>query len=87
MPGLLNTGADRTVLPFDYAEPLGYGVDDLELQRAQQVQGLAEMYVPRESCRARLPGADWYVFSVSPVFIGGALNALWCVHDFFKSSW
>ena len=35
------------------------------------------MYEVTRPCLARLPGAEWHVFEFSPLFIAGALNALW----------
>ena len=43
--GLVDTGADRTVLPIDFAEELGYTVDDLEPRDVLQVEGSASAWV------------------------------------------
>jgi hypothetical protein len=39
--GLVDTGADRSVLPIDYAQTLGYKIDDLAPAEIGQVEGSA----------------------------------------------
>ncbi len=74
--GLVDTGADRSVLPIDYAEALGYTVDDLEPREVSQVEGLATAWVAKKPCQAFVDGIPHVKFEIEPLFVGG-LNALW----------
>ena len=74
--GLVDTGADRSVLPIDYAEALGYTVEDLEPREVGQVDGLASAWVAKKPCQAFVDGLPDIKFEVEPLFVGG-LNALW----------
>lgn len=74
--GLVDTGADRTVLPIDFAEELGYTVDDLEPRDVIQVEGSASAWVAKKPCQAFVDGLPDTRFEIEPVFVAG-LNALW----------
>lgn len=74
--GLVDTGADRSVLPIDYAEELGYTVDDLEPREVSQVEGSASAWVAKRPCQAFVDGLPHIKFEVEPLFVAG-LNALW----------
>ena len=74
--GLVDTGADRSVLPIDYAEELGYTVDDLAPVEVGQVEGSASAWVAKRPCKAFVDGLPSIEFEVEPLFVGG-LNALW----------
>jgi aspartyl protease len=74
--GLVDTGADRSVLPIDFAEELGYTVDDLEPREVSQVEGSASALGSQKALpgiRRRSPDTR---FEIEPVFVAG-LNALW----------
>lgn len=74
--GLVDTGADRSVLPIDFAEELGYKVDDLEPREVSQVEGSASAWVAKKPCQAFIDGLPETRFEIKPVFVAG-LNALW----------
>jgi Aspartyl protease len=54
--GLVDTGADRSVLPIDYAEELGYTVDDLAPVEVGQVEGSASAWLAQKPCKAFVNG-------------------------------
>lgn len=85
IPGLIDTGADTSILPFGYASLLGYTTDSLRPSEAQQVQGIAEVYEATEPSTAWIPGARGITFATLPIFIPGALNALWGRRDFMEA--
>lgn len=74
--GLVDTGADKSVLPVDYAEILGYKVDDLVPVEVGQVEGSVSAWEARKPCEAFVSGAEAVKFEVSPLFVA-TLNALW----------
>jgi hypothetical protein len=74
--GLVDTGADRSVLPIDYAEELGYTVDDLKPMDVSQVEGTASAWVAKKPCEAFVDGLPDIKFKIEPLFVAG-LNALW----------
>jgi hypothetical protein len=74
--GLVDTGADRSVLPIDYAQELGYSVDDLEPREVSQVEGSASAWIAKRSCQAFVDGLPQIKFEIEPLFVAG-LNALW----------
>ncbi len=83
--GLIDTGADTSILPFGYASLLGYTTTSLRTSQAQQVQGLADVYEATEASIAWIPGAQRATFTTMPIFIQGALNALWGRRDFLRA--
>jgi hypothetical protein len=74
--GLLDTGADRSVLPIDYAEELGYTVDDLAPVDVSQVEGTASAWAAKKPCEAFLDGLPDIKFKIEPLFVA-SLHALW----------
>jgi hypothetical protein len=74
--GLVDTGADRSVLPIDYAQTLGYKVDDLVPAEIGQVEGSASAWTAQKSCQAFVDGIPDVKFEIEPLFVAG-LNALW----------
>ncbi len=74
--GLVDTGADRSVLPIDYAEELGYTVDDLAPVEVGQVEGSASAWIAQQSCEAFVDGIPEIKFEIKPLFVA-TLNALW----------
>ena len=74
--GLVDTGADRSVLPIDYAEELGYTVDDLAPADVSQVEGTASAWVAKKPCEAFVDGLPDIKFTIEPLFVA-SLNALW----------
>jgi hypothetical protein len=74
--GLVDTGADRSVLPIDYAEELGYTVDDLAPVEVGQVEGSASAWLTKKPCDAFVDGIPDIKFEIKPLFVA-SLNALW----------
>lgn len=74
--GLVDTGAGRSVLPIDYAQALGYKVDDLAPAEIGQVEGSASAWSAQKPCQAFVDGIPNIEFEIEPLFVAG-LNALW----------
>lgn len=74
--GLVDTGADRSVLPVDYAEELGYTVDDLTPVEVGQVEGSASAWLAQKPCGAIVDGIPEIEFEIAPLFVA-SLNVLW----------
>lgn len=74
--GLVDTGADRSVLPIDYAEELGYKVDDLAPVEVGQVEGSASAWLAQKPCKAFVDGIPEIEFEIAPLFVA-SLNVLW----------
>ena len=74
--GLVDTGADRSVLPIDYAQTLGYKIDDLAPAEIGQVEGSASAWTAQKPCQAFVDGIPAITFEIEPLFVAG-LNALW----------
>jgi hypothetical protein len=74
--GLVDTGADRSVLPIDYAEELGYTVDDLAPVEVGQVEGSASAWQAQKPCKAFVDGIPEIEFEIAPLFVA-SLNVLW----------
>jgi hypothetical protein len=74
--GLVDTGADKSVLPKDYAKLLGYAADDLEPVEVGQMEGSAEAWGAQEPCEAFVNGIPGVKFEIQPLFVA-TLDALW----------
>lgn len=74
--GLVDTGADSSVLPVQYASPLGYKADDLTRVSVAQVEGAANAWVPQRPVRATVAGIEEVEFEMRPIFVA-TLDALW----------
>jgi hypothetical protein len=74
--GLVDTGADRSVLPIDYAQTFGYKIDDLAPAEIGQVEGSASAWTAQKPCQAFVDGIPAITFEIEPLFVAG-LNALW----------
>ena len=74
--GLVDTGADRSVLPIDYAQTLGYKIDDLAPAEIGQIEGSASAWTAQKPCQAYVDGISKAKFEIEPLFVAG-LNALW----------
>ena len=83
--GLIDSGADTSALPFDYAEELGYGQRDLAWEPIRQVRGRAPAWRALRPCCARVRGIPEIEFDLCPVFIEGSLGALWGRADFMTA--
>lgn len=82
--GLVDTGADRSVLPVDYAAELGYTVEDLAPVEVGQVEGSASAWLAQKPCKAFVDGIPEIEFEIAPLFIAG-LNVLWGRADLMMS--
>jgi hypothetical protein len=82
--GLVDTGADRSVLPIDYAQTLGYTVDDLAPVEVGQVEGSALAWLAQKPCKAFVDGIPEVEFEVAPLFVA-SLNVLWGRADLMMS--
>lgn len=64
------------MLPIDYAQTLGYKVDDLAPVEIGQVEGSASAWTAQKPCQAFVDGIPNIKFGIEPLFVAG-LNALW----------
>ncbi len=83
--GLVDTGADKTVLPIGYAQLLGYGANDLTFSPLQQVQGAADAWDVNAPSRAFVVGGLPDEFELRPLLVPGSLNVLWGRDDFMRA--
>jgi hypothetical protein len=84
IPGLVDTGADKTVLPVDYAELLGYDESQLEEAEVGQVEGLADGLDALAASSASVFGLEDVTFEIEPVFVD-TLDPLWGRADLMKA--
>jgi hypothetical protein len=77
IPGLIDSGADRTVLPAGYASLMGYGPQDLESVQGLQVGGSVILRNAKTPSRAFVPEIPHVVFEITPSFVDGCQTALW----------
>lgn len=77
IPGLLDTGADSTVLPAGYAPLMGYTGADLQTVPGTQVSGSVTLRNATKPSSAYIPEMPGLVFDVMPCFVHGCQNALW----------
>lgn len=74
--GLVDTGADKSVLPMDYVSLLGYEEADLVQTEVGQVEGSASAWDAQRPCEAFVNGVPTVKFELSPLFVP-TLDALW----------
>lgn len=74
--GLVDTGADKSVLPKGYAKMLGYKDDDLRTATVNQLQGSVSGWAAKEPCTAFVRGVKEVKFEMKPLFVDG-LQVLW----------
>jgi Retroviral aspartyl protease len=77
IPGLIDTGADGTVLPAGYAPLMGYTAADIVGQQGTQVGGSVTMWRATRPSRAFIPEIPGVVFDLNPCFVQGSQIALW----------
>jgi hypothetical protein len=75
--GLIDTGADRTSLPADYASLMGYAAGDLQPVQVSQVQGTTNAWLAKRPVGAFVVGAPQITFPIEPLFVDGSLSVLW----------
>ncbi len=84
IPGLLDSGADRTVLPAGYATLMGYTAADLVTVQGTQVGGSVTLRNATKPSMAYVPEIPDLVFPINPCFVQGCQNALWGRCDLMK---
>jgi Retroviral aspartyl protease len=77
IPGLIDTGADGTVLPAGYAPLMGYTAADIVAEQGMQVGGSVTMWRATRPSRACIPEIPDVVFEINPCFVQGCQIALW----------
>lgn len=82
--GLVDSGADKSVLPREYAPLLGYLQDDLEPEEIDQVEGSAHGEDAQKACTAYVRGAPQPSFSMQPLFVD-TFDALWGRGDLMRA--
>lgn len=80
--GIVDSGADASCLPFDYATLMGYTVETLHEEAFLQVGGSATAYRATEPCSAFVPEIPEVVVEMYPLFVRGAEMILWGRTDF-----
>jgi hypothetical protein len=82
--GLVDSGADKTVLPLDYAQLLGYKPEELTSVQVGQVEGSADAWDAQVPCEAHVNGIEAVKFEIKPLFVT-TLDALWGRADFMAT--
>jgi hypothetical protein len=82
--GLVDSGADRTSMPFGFASLMGYGVSDLTLEQGVGAGGAFTTYVAHASSTAVVPEIPAHPVTFEPLFIQGSRTILWGRHDFMR---
>jgi hypothetical protein len=75
--GLIDSGADGTVLPAGYASLMGYMAADLIAGQGTQVGGSVTMWQATKPSQAFIPEIPGHVFDINPCFVHGCQTALW----------
>jgi hypothetical protein len=74
--GLVDSGADKSVLPVGYAALLGYSSSNLKPEEIGQVEGKAQGKDAQVPCTAHVRGRPRAPFSMWPLFVD-TLEPLW----------
>lgn len=82
--GLVDTGADKSVLPMDFVEMLGYREQDLRRANVDQLQGSVSGLAARKPCIAFVKGVEEVKFEMKPLFVDGP-HVLWGRGDLMKT--
>jgi hypothetical protein len=77
IPGIVDSGADNTVLPADYAPLMGYSSADMISVQGTQVGGIVILRQATKSSKAFVPEISSVVFGIKPCFVHGCQTALW----------
>ncbi len=84
IPGLIDSGADSTVLPTGYAPLLGYTLADLAVEQGTQVGGSVALRRAARPSVAHVPEFPDLVFDLAPFFVDGCQHALWGRADLMR---
>ncbi|MHB1860334.1 MAG: hypothetical protein ACYCUM_09530 [Solirubrobacteraceae bacterium] len=84
IPGLIDSGADRSVLPAGFAPLLGYTRTDLVRVEGTQAAGSISMLQALTPSTAHVPELPSLVFEISPFFVNGCQQALWGRADLMR---
>lgn|ERR1700684_1030403 len=79
--GLIDSGADGTVLPAGYASLMGYAAGDLVAEQGTQVGGSVTMWQATKPAHAFVPEVAEVVFDLHPCFVHGCQTARWGRRD------
>jgi hypothetical protein len=82
--GLIDTGADGTVLPSGYAPLMGYTVADIVAEQGTQVGGSVTMWRATRPSQAYIPELPDVVFAFNPCFVQGCQIPLWGRSDLMQ---
>jgi hypothetical protein len=82
--GLVDSGADRTSMPFGFATLMGYGPQDLTVQQGLGAGGTFTCYVAHALSTAIVPEIPGPVVSFAPMFVQGSKTVLWGRTDFMS---
>lgn len=82
--GLVDSGADKSVLPREYAPLLGYSQPSLQPEEIDQVEGLARGENAQVACSAHVRGEPAVTFPIQPLFVN-TLDALWGRGDLMRA--
>jgi len=75
--GLIDSGADNTVLPAGYAPLMGYTAADLVAVQGTQVGGSVTLRNATKPSKAFIPEIPSKVFDIHPCFVEGCQTPLW----------
>ena len=83
--GIVDSGADVSALPFEYAEALGYADADLRHQRVDVAGGHVDAWRAAYPVGAAVLGMPELRFELCPLFVPGSRTALWGRQDFMTA--
>ncbi len=82
--GLIDTGADGTVLPTGYAPLMGYSPADIAAEQGAGVGGSVTMHQATRPSKATIPEIPEFEFEINPCFVEGCQVALWGRKDLLR---
>lgn len=82
VPGIVDSGADSSSFPFEYATLMGYSAQMLVPEQFGQVSGTDLAYRGAIPITAWVPEIPEVQIEIFPLFIPGSQSALWGRQDF-----
>lgn len=82
LQGLIDSGADYSCVPLEYAARLGYAPAEGSFGEGTQLRGTIDFWRARDPLHAYLPGDRTMTFELYPHFVDGAEVTLWGRLDF-----